>query len=560
MSEQNQETKEEPSQDEEAQPEPEQKPEPSEPSADEPQQQQTTQPSASSVNLPPATGVVWRLQYVPTVVFGDGTSAASIPTGFPASSLPTSAITTENASIIDATAAGSPPATSDASAAGKGKDGAIPISFVGPSHLGERHPPQGQVATMVQIQTADGQTPSSFPPHAYLVAPPNFAASLGAAPGQNITITLPSGPQARVSNDPNNAFFTLDLTEDNTDLPLPLEEEVDLSSYSYKINLGKDVVSGKGGKVQQLNRHFRNMVAAAYPTYDSTTSKISKRKIGLKIYQAIIDRGGKFLDLDGNPMDRPKSILKVMKALKDAKTWTSDAKRQAKRKREEARTIGEKDAKKQHIAEPKQDSPPSVEAQAMVIEAAGIKAEESAAVADNKPHEENELVKPNPVASPGSPNSSLLEKRGQSLPTQKLKKKDSPVNDSETSATVADGNDVEATVPSEIPQAKVAQDAEQEQDESAKQELETQEQLLVKQEQSELEQAALAAAAAAAAASLETTDVGNVNEEASGELANGEQEASGEKASQAVLQGLQLLTKAAANARDTNEKPETADV
>ena len=34
---------------------------------------QQAQPSTSSVNLPPATGVVWRLQYVPTVVFGDGT-------------------------------------------------------------------------------------------------------------------------------------------------------------------------------------------------------------------------------------------------------------------------------------------------------------------------------------------------------------------------------------------------------------------------------------------------------------------------------------------------------
>ena len=50
----------------------EDKPPPSEPPApaDPPQ---TTQPSTSSVNLPPATGVVWRLQYVPTVVFGDGT-------------------------------------------------------------------------------------------------------------------------------------------------------------------------------------------------------------------------------------------------------------------------------------------------------------------------------------------------------------------------------------------------------------------------------------------------------------------------------------------------------
>lgn len=120
-----------------------------------------------------------------------------------------------------------------------------------------------------------------------------------------------------------------------TDLPVPREDEVDLSSFPYEVMLGRDVVSGKGGKVQQVNRHFRNLVAAQYPLYDSTSSKISKRKIGLKIYQEVIDRGGRFLDHDGVPMDQPKAVLKVMKALKDAKTWTSDAKRLAKRRREE---------------------------------------------------------------------------------------------------------------------------------------------------------------------------------------------------------------------------------
>ena len=212
-------------------------------------------------------------------------SAASIPTGFPAASLQAASTGNGNAQAQGdaATAAESVPApTSDASAAGKTKEGEssnLPVSVVGsppaPNAVtggdGQAAPPP--VATMVQIQTPNGDTPASIPPQAYLVAPPNFAASIGAAPGQNITITLPPGPQARVSNDPNNAFFTLDLTEDNTDLPLPLEEEgkwsylcwnvsfrrgaiimysrihiliVDLSSYSYKINLGKDVVSGKG--------------------------------------------------------------------------------------------------------------------------------------------------------------------------------------------------------------------------------------------------------------------------------------------------------------------------
>lgn len=136
------------------------------------------------------------------------------------------------------------------------------------------------------------------------------------------------------------------------------------SPYPYPVNMGKDVISGKGGKVsliykirfkrplclfssnfvhvvrclhtqvQQYNRHFRNLVAEAYASYDATTSKIAKRRIGVAIYNNVIERGGRFLDSQGKEMDRPKAVLKVMKALKDAKTWTSDAKRAAKERRE----------------------------------------------------------------------------------------------------------------------------------------------------------------------------------------------------------------------------------
>lgn len=88
------------------------------------------------------------------------------------------------------------------------------------------------------------------------------------------------------------------------------------SPYPYHINAGKDVISGKGGKVQQYNRHFRNLVAESYPAYDATTSKIAKRRIGVAIYTTIVERGGRFLDAEGKEMDRPKGVLKVMKALK----------------------------------------------------------------------------------------------------------------------------------------------------------------------------------------------------------------------------------------------------
>jgi outer membrane biosynthesis protein TonB len=87
-------------------------------------------------------------------------------------------------------------------------------------------------------------------------------------------------------------------------------------------------------QVQQYNRHFRNLVAVSFPSYDATSSKIAKRRIGLSIYQQVVDQGGRFLDAQGTELDRSKGVLKVMKALKDAKTWTSEAKRQAKERRE----------------------------------------------------------------------------------------------------------------------------------------------------------------------------------------------------------------------------------
>lgn len=265
---------------------------------------------------------------LPQPVGGDPN--ASIPANF---SMPTTTTvngqTTFVATMAPATA-GEAKEGEEGTSEKAGEPAAVPHVF---------HAPQGLSQNMQGAQ--------------FIMAPPHMQASLGGPPGAAHFVMAPNFPQARISNEPGpNGVFTLDLTEDSTDLPLPMEDEVDLSTYSYKINLGKDVVSGKGGKVQQLNRHFRNMVAAAYPTYDSTSSKISKRKIGLKIYQAIIDRGGRFLDPDGKPMDRPKSVLKVMKALKDAKTWTSDAKRVAKRKRDEQKTRESLDKKPRMMEAP----------------------------------------------------------------------------------------------------------------------------------------------------------------------------------------------------------------
>uniref|UniRef100_A0A7S3DQ60 Uncharacterized protein n=1 Tax=Entomoneis paludosa TaxID=265537 RepID=A0A7S3DQ60_9STRA len=222
------------------------------------------------------------------------------------------------------------------------------------------------------------------------------------------------------------------------------------------------------------------MVAAAYPTYDATSSKISKRKIGLKIYQTIIDRGGRFLDLEGKPMDRPKSILKVMKALKDAKTWTSDAKRLAKRKRDEQKSREvHQEAKKPRIEESpvaltapvKQEDPVAVAAVVAAV-AAVDDATKAAVDEDSDPK-------------------SRLEKRGQTLPT----KRQGQNGESEQM-------DTEPTqVKGEAPQNEAAADSSK--------------------------------------------------TEAPVDSANATEGAGAAKDPEAVLQGLQLLTKAAANARDT---------
>eukprot|EP00977_Amphora_coffeiformis_P017788 scaffold5920_cov172-Amphora_coffeaeformis.AAC.4 len=118
-----------------------------------------------------------------------------------------------------------------------------------------------------------------------------------------------------------------------------LREPIVLSGtpYNYPVNIGKDVVSGKGGRAQQYNRHFRRLITEAYPRYNETDSKVEKREIGIRIYLSIVKSGGRFLDSDGHPMNRSKAILKVMKALKDAKTWANDVRRLAYKRRREAR-------------------------------------------------------------------------------------------------------------------------------------------------------------------------------------------------------------------------------
>jgi hypothetical protein len=94
-------------------------------------------------------------------------------------------------------------------------------------------------------------------------------------------------------------------------------------------------------QAQQYNRHFRTLIADAYPLYSAKSSKLEKREMGIHIYLKVVKGGGRFLDAEGIPMNRNKAILKVMKALKDAKLWAGGGGMAAAKRREEAR-IGEK--------------------------------------------------------------------------------------------------------------------------------------------------------------------------------------------------------------------------
>jgi hypothetical protein len=104
--------------------------------------------------------------------------------------------------------------------------------------------------------------------------------------------------------------------------------------FSYPVEIGKDVVSGSGGLVPQYNRHFRNLVAQWRPLYDATSCHYTKKQISIKVYFAILeDFGGRILDVHGQEMNTNKAVLKCMKALKDAKRWTSEGKQKARQER-----------------------------------------------------------------------------------------------------------------------------------------------------------------------------------------------------------------------------------
>jgi hypothetical protein len=99
-----------------------------------------------------------------------------------------------------------------------------------------------------------------------------------------------------------------------------IEEEL-----GYSVQVGKDVLCGRGQKIKVLNEHYRNIIRDNYPTYVATQCDITKREIAKRLWSHIVEEnGGRFLDVNGVELNKPMAVLKVMKALKYVRllTWS----------------------------------------------------------------------------------------------------------------------------------------------------------------------------------------------------------------------------------------------
>jgi hypothetical protein len=80
---------------------------------------------------------------------------------------------------------------------------------------------------------------------------------------------------------------------------------------------GGDVVDGRGEEIKRRNASFHQLVGIAAQQYRNTKRHQTKRSIAIQIYQIIKEANCKFLMKDGKEKEYEKSIIKVMKSLRD---------------------------------------------------------------------------------------------------------------------------------------------------------------------------------------------------------------------------------------------------
>lgn len=85
----------------------------------------------------------------------------------------------------------------------------------------------------------------------------------------------------------------------------------------YSVHVGKDVLSGRGQKIKVLNEHYREQIRENSLPYIASKCDITKREIAKRVWSHIVEeKGGRFLDINGVELNKPRAVLKVMKALK----------------------------------------------------------------------------------------------------------------------------------------------------------------------------------------------------------------------------------------------------
>lgn len=86
---------------------------------------------------------------------------------------------------------------------------------------------------------------------------------------------------------------------------------------AYEYRPGRDVLSGRSERIKKNNVFYRLKVHESFALYNYCEENDDKRQVAHMIVEAVHSRGGRFLDLKGNPLTDRKATKKTMKALKD---------------------------------------------------------------------------------------------------------------------------------------------------------------------------------------------------------------------------------------------------
>ena len=175
------------------------------------------------------------------------------------------------------------------------------------------------------IHTLNGGNVHKSPPP----VPEATPAAPGAAPEPTITETRPSvsaTPPATTVPGPSTSTAPRPVlppppAENGTAMSSPVSAKpaVIPPQPNSSPKPGVDVVCGRGEQAKRFNGHYRDLIRQFTPAYTSSSSMPLKRLLANEILNHIKSRGGRFFDGQGKLLTHHQSLVKTMKALKDAK-------------------------------------------------------------------------------------------------------------------------------------------------------------------------------------------------------------------------------------------------